>query len=58
MKIYVHLNPHGFSNSYLVVNDKTNDALLVDPGHVTEPLITRLEENRYRLATTEAMYRA
>ena len=50
MKIYVHLNPHGFSNSYLVVNDKTNDALLVDPGHVTEPLITRLEENRYRLA--------
>ena len=49
MKIYVHLNPQGFSNSYLVVNDKTNDALLVDPGHVTEPLIAQLEESRYRL---------
>ncbi|MGP1459256.1 MAG: MBL fold metallo-hydrolase [Treponema sp.] len=50
MKVYVHLNPQGFSNSYLVVNEKTNDALLIDPGHVTEPLITQLEENRYLLA--------
>ena len=36
MKVYFHLNLGGFSNCYLIVNEETNEAIIVDPGHITE----------------------
>lgn len=49
MKIYFHLNVEGFSNCYLVVNEKTREAFLVDPGRITEGLISQIEENKLKL---------
>lgn len=39
----------GFSNCYLVVNEKTKEVILIDPGKVTEAIIRQLEENCYKL---------
>ena len=39
MKVYFHLNLNGFSNSYIVVNEKTNEVILIDPGQITERII-------------------
>ena len=49
MKVYFHLNPMGFSNCYLVVNEKSKEVILIDPGKVTEEIITQVEENQYKL---------
>ena len=49
MKVYFHLNPMGFSNCYLVVNEKSKEVILIDPGKVTEEIITQLEGNQYKL---------
>lgn len=49
MKVYYNLNLSGFSNCYLVANESTNEALLVDPGEVTEALISQIEDNHYKL---------
>ena len=45
MKVYFHLNIEGFSNCYVVVNEKTKEAIIIDPGKVTSNLISQLEEN-------------
>lgn len=45
MKVYFHLNVAGFSNCYLVVNEETKEAIVVDPGEITEELISQIEEN-------------
>lgn len=50
MKVYYHLNLSGFSNCYLIVNEQTKEALLVDPGEITEGLIKNIEENKYILS--------
>lgn len=49
MKVYYNLNLSGFSNCYLVANESTKEALLVDPGEVTEALISQIENNNYKL---------
>ena len=49
MKVYFHLNLEGFSNCYLVVNEKTNEAVIIDPGKVTEGLIAQIESKPYHL---------
>lgn len=49
MKIYFHLNIEGFSNCYVVVNEKTNEAIIIDPGKVTSNLISQIEENHFKL---------
>lgn len=49
MKIYFHLNIEGFSNCYVVVNEKTNEAILIDPGKVTSNIISQLEDNHFKL---------
>lgn len=51
MKIYFHLNVEGFSNCYLVVNEKNKEAFLVDPGRITEDLISQIEENNLNLTS-------
>ena len=49
MKIYFHLNLTGFSNCYIVANEKTKEALIIDPGIITESIIDQLESNSYKL---------
>lgn len=49
MKVYFHHNLGGFSNCYLVVNEGSNEALIVDPGKVTEKLISQIEEMHLKL---------
>lgn len=49
MKIYFHMNIEGFSNCYVVVNEKTNEAIIIDPGKVTSNLISQLEEKHLKL---------
>jgi len=50
MKVYTHLNIGAFSNTYLIVNEETLDAIIVDPGHLTEELISQIEENHFKLS--------
>ena len=49
MKIYFHINTGGFSNTYLVANEFTKEAIIIDPGKISEELINQLEENNYTL---------
>lgn len=49
MKVYFHLNIGGFSNCYLIVNEETLEAIIVDPGQLTEDLISQIEENHFKL---------
>lgn len=49
MKVYFHINLGGFSNCYLVVNEETNEAIIVDPGRITEEIISQIEENHLKL---------
>ena len=50
MKIYFHLNEGGFSNCYLVVNEISNQAIIIDPGKITKEIIARIEDNHLNLA--------
>ena len=49
MKIYFHLNLGGFSNCYVVVNEKVNEAIIIDPGEITEEIISQIEDNHLKL---------
>lgn len=49
MKIYFHLNTETFSNSYLVVNENTMEALIVDPSKITTKMINQIEYGNYTL---------
>lgn len=49
MKVYFHINLGGFSNCYLVVNEETSEAIIVDPGKITEEIISQIEENHLKL---------
>jgi len=50
MKVYFHLNLGGFSNCYVVVNEANREAIIIDPGQVTDELIEQLESESYHLA--------
>lgn len=51
MKIYTHLTlTGGFSNCYLVVNEKSKEAVIIDPGEVTEEIISQIEDNHLKLS--------
>lgn len=50
MKVYFHLNIEGFSNCYLIVNEHTKQAIIVDPGIVTHQIIDNIERSGYDLA--------
>ena len=49
MKVYFHLNVGGFSNCYIVVNEFKKEAMIIDPGVVTEEIISQLEDNNLSL---------
>ncbi|MBQ6781173.1 MAG: MBL fold metallo-hydrolase [Treponema sp.] len=50
MKIYFHLNLETFSNTYVVVDEKTKVALIIDPGKPTNELLKQIETDGYLLS--------
>ncbi len=50
MKVYFHLNLGGFSNCYFVVNEENHEAIIIDPGKITEELIEQIESVPYHVA--------
>ncbi len=49
MKIYFNLNIAGYANTYIVANEKTSEAIIVDPGKLSEEIIKKIEENNLKL---------
>ncbi len=49
MKVYFHLNIEGFSNCYLIVNEQTKEAIIVDPGIIKQEIIDNIEQFDYKL---------
>ncbi|QHX42825.1 MULTISPECIES: MBL fold metallo-hydrolase [Treponema] len=49
MKIYPHYSPQGSVNSYLVGNEVSKEALIIDPGKITGEVINHIEKNGYTL---------
>ena len=49
MKIYFHLNLEGFSNCYVIVNEKSREAVIIDPGQITTEIINHIEIGGYKL---------
>ncbi|MBQ4377870.1 MAG: MBL fold metallo-hydrolase [Treponema sp.] len=49
MKIYLHLDFEKLTNCYLVVNEETKKALIIDPCKISNTLIKQIEEGGYDL---------
>ena len=49
MKVYFHFNIDGFSNCYVVTNEKTMEALIIDPGIITKEILEQVESGPYNL---------
>ena len=50
MKIYFHPNLSDGSNSYIILNTKTKEAIIVDPGKITKEMIAHIENDKYTLS--------
>ncbi|MEI6388490.1 MAG: MBL fold metallo-hydrolase [Spirochaetota bacterium] len=50
-KLYQHYSHYGFSNSFILGNDDTHTAIMVDPGEFTVGMLNQLEKNGYFLST-------
>lgn len=51
MKVYPYLSVEGFSNCYLVANEETQQAILIDPGTVSAEIIETIENQNFTLDT-------
>lgn len=49
MKIYYHYSLEGFSNGYLIGNDDTKQAIIIDPGVMNKEILIQIEKNAYSL---------
>jgi glyoxylase-like metal-dependent hydrolase (beta-lactamase superfamily II) len=49
MKLYYFYSRDGFSNGYLVGNEKTGEAIIVDPGMMNKELLEHIEANKFRI---------
>lgn len=49
MKVYFHMNIESFSNCYVIVNEGTKQALIIDPGKITKEIINQIETDGYEL---------
>lgn len=49
MKIYYYFNSMDYATSYLVVNEKTASAILIDVGVFSEKLLKKIEGEKLRL---------
>ena len=50
MKVYFHLNLEGFSNCYVVVNEQAKEAIIIDPGKITDGIISQIEDEGLKLS--------
>lgn len=50
MKIYFHLNIDGFSNCYIIANEATKEAVIIDPGKINENMTDIIESNMLKLS--------
>lgn len=49
MKIYFHYSSDNFSNCYLVGNELTGQAVLIDPSVIDDTLLEHIEKNKFSL---------
>ncbi len=49
MRIYPHYSPDTTVNSYLIGNDTTHQAIMIDPGRITDEVLNCIEKNNYTL---------
>lgn len=49
MKVYFHLSIDGFSNCYVITNETTKEAIIIDPGVITKEIIEQIEREKYKL---------
>jgi len=49
MKIYQHYSIFGFSNSYMIGNERLGKAIAVDPAELTPTMIEKIEQNHFDL---------
>ena len=49
MRIHQHFSVVGFCNTYVIGDDETKDALLIDPGHADIELIRLFEQHEYTI---------
>ena len=49
MKIYLQVGLEGFTNSYVVVNEQTREALIIDVEKVTKMLISQIEDMKLKI---------
>lgn len=49
MRIYLHMNVDSFTNTYLVADEESRCALIIDPGKPTSDVLKQIEIGDYRL---------
>jgi glyoxylase-like metal-dependent hydrolase (beta-lactamase superfamily II) len=49
MKLYFHYSLYGFSNVYLIANDETREAIIVDPAEFDTNLLAFIEKYDYSI---------
>ena len=51
MRLYSYINIMitGFSNTYIVANEKLNEAIIIDPGKITPRIIEKLESKNFKI---------
>lgn len=57
MKVYFHFNIDGFSNCYVVTNEKNMEALIIDPGKITKEILEQVESGPYNLTAVLITHR-
>ena len=50
MKVYFNMSIEGFSNSYIITNEDTMEALVIDPGKISFDMIDQIEKDGYKLS--------
>ena len=50
MKLFFHYCSFGFSNCYVLGDDKSSHAIIVDPGSMDEQILEHIEENNLNLS--------
>ena len=50
MKVYFHPNENDGSNTYLILNLKTKEAIIIDPCKITKRIIENIEKDNYTLS--------
>jgi glyoxylase-like metal-dependent hydrolase (beta-lactamase superfamily II) len=51
IRLYQHYSLYGFANSYLVGDDRTGQALIVDPGEFNAKVLDHIERNGLYVST-------